>query len=116
MNSILLDTCSMKLLSLVLMQWVLFCFQKSLLPPLPPDVVVSFYIQAQKLFFAVYLLSQTQGNVKFDVFQAECTIPWLSEAILLYSDALQLCQQLKDKVDMQFWMIFSISQFEFFVC
>jgi hypothetical protein len=71
---------------------------KSLLPQLPPDVVVSFYIQAQKLYFAVYLLSQAQGSVKFDVFQAECTIPWLSKTILLYTDALQLCQELKDKI------------------
>jgi len=71
---------------------------KSLIPNLPSDLTVSFYIQAHKLIFAVYLLSQAQGHVKFDTFQAECSVPWLSEVIALFSDALQLCQQLKDKI------------------
>jgi len=71
---------------------------KSLMPNLPSDLTVSFYIQAHKLIFAVYLLSQAAGHVKFDTFQAECSVPWLNDVIVLYSDALQLCQQLKDKV------------------
>jgi len=75
---------------------------RSLLPVMPSDLAVSFYIQAHKLIFAVYLMSQAQGNVKFDSYQAECPAPWLSEVLLHYSDALQLCQQLKDKI-----MVFS---------
>jgi len=71
---------------------------KSLIPNLPSDLTISFYIQAHKLIFAVYLLSQQQGHVRFDTFQAECSVPWLNEVIVLYSDALQLCQQLKDKI------------------
>lgn len=30
--------------------------------------------------------------------QAEISIPWLSEALVLYTLGLQACQQLKDKV------------------
>jgi hypothetical protein len=71
---------------------------KSLLPALPSDLAVSFYIQAHKLIFAVYLISQAQGNIKFDSFQAECNVPWLSDVLIHYDDALQLCQQLKDKI------------------
>jgi hypothetical protein len=73
-------------------------FQKSLLPALPSDLAVSFYIQAHKLTFAVYLMSQTQGGVKFESFQAESCVPWLSDVLLHYTDAIQLCQQLKDKI------------------
>jgi len=71
---------------------------KSLLPALPAELAVSFYIQAHKLIFAVYVMTQAQGDVKFDSFQTDCCVPWLSEVLLHYSDALQLCQQLKDKI------------------
>lgn len=74
---------------------------KSLQPPLPGDLALSFYVQSHKLVFAVYhILSKeaTQGPLKFDVFQAESSVPWLSEAIVLFTVSLQLCQQLKDKV------------------
>lgn len=30
--------------------------------------------------------------------QAEASVPWLSEVLALFTIALQLCQQLKDKV------------------
>lgn len=71
---------------------------KNLHPPLPPDVVVSFYIQSHKLMFAVYHILRHHGTTKFDVFQSECSVPWLNEAIVLFSMALQQCQQLKDKI------------------
>ncbi len=50
-------------------------------------------------------MSQAQGSVKFDSFQAECCAPWLSEVLLNYADALQLCQQLKDKVSPIFQLL-----------
>lgn len=75
---------------------------KSLIPALPAELAVSFYIQAHKLVFAVYAMTQAQGDVRFDCFQMECCAPWLSEVLLHYADALQLCQQLKDKI-----MVFS---------
>ncbi|XP_064461093.1 protein rogdi-like isoform X1 [Ornithodoros turicata] len=72
---------------------------KSLQPPLPNDVAVSFYVQSHKLIFAVYHIQKdSHGQVKFDVFQAETSIPWLSEVLVLFTVALQLCQQLKDKI------------------
>lgn len=36
--------------------------------------------------------------MKFDSCQAECSVPWLNEVLVLLTVALQLCQQLKDKV------------------
>lgn len=36
--------------------------------------------------------------MKFDSCQAECSVPWLNEVLILFTVALQLCQQLKDKV------------------
>lgn len=45
--------------------------------------------------------------MKFDSSQAECSVPWLNEVLVLFTVALQLCQQLKDKVSQlikfKFW-------------
>jgi len=98
-----------------------FCFQKSLAPSLPEDLAISFYIQSHKLIFAVYQLSNVHGTMKFDSHQAECSIPWLNEVLVLFTVALQLCQQLKDKVmlyttffDPVVGPTFSVLQFESF--
>lgn len=72
--------------------------QKSLSPNLPDDLAISFYLQSHKLIFAVYQLTNIQGTMKFDSCQAECSVPWLNEVLILFTVALQLCQQLKDKV------------------
>lgn len=71
---------------------------KSLAPPLPNDVAVSFYIQSHKLIFAVYQVGMVQNKVKFDTSQAECSVPWLNEVLVLLTVGLQTCQQLKDKI------------------
>ncbi|CAH0391003.1 unnamed protein product [Bemisia tabaci] len=71
---------------------------KSLTPNLPEDLAISFYIQSHKLIFAVYQLSNIHGTMKFDTVQAEASIPWLNEVLVLFTVALQLCQQLKDKI------------------
>ena len=68
-------------------------------PTLPDDVAITFYVQSHKLILAVYQSITTRGsNTKSDAYQAECTIPWLNEVLVLFTVALQLCQQLKDKV------------------
>ncbi|XP_044731762.1 protein rogdi [Chrysoperla carnea] len=71
---------------------------KSLSPNLAEDLAISFYIQSHKLIFAVYQLSNNHGTMKFDSCQAECAVPWLNEVLVLFTVALQLCQQLKDKI------------------
>lgn len=71
---------------------------KSLSPNLPDDLAISFYLQSHKLIFAAYQLSNIQGTMKFDSSQAECSVPWLNEVLVLFTVALQLCQQLKDKI------------------
>lgn len=71
---------------------------KSLSPNLPEDLAISFYIQSHKLIFAAYQLTNVQGTMKFEKWQAECSVPWLNEVLVLFTVALQLCQQLKDKV------------------
>lgn len=72
--------------------------QKALSPNLPEDLAISFYLQSHKLIFAVYQLTNIQGTMKFDSSQAECSVPWLNDVLVLFTVALQLCQQLKDKV------------------
>uniref|UniRef100_T1GMS1 Protein rogdi n=1 Tax=Megaselia scalaris TaxID=36166 RepID=T1GMS1_MEGSC len=70
---------------------------KSLSPNLPEDLAISFYLQSHKLIFAVYQLTNIQGTMKFDSCQAEFSVPWLNEVLVLFTVGLQLCQQLKDK-------------------
>jgi len=70
-----------------------------LAPPLPSDIAVSFYIQSHKLIFAVYQVTMVHGALKFDTSQAECSVPWLNEVLVLLTVGLQTCQQLKDKVN-----------------
>ncbi|XP_053662954.1 protein rogdi [Anopheles marshallii] len=71
---------------------------KALSPNLPEDLAISFYIQSHKLIFVAYQLTNFQGTMKFDSCQAECSVPWLNEVLVLFTVALQLCQQLKDKI------------------
>ncbi|KAL1140990.1 hypothetical protein AAG570_000916 [Ranatra chinensis] len=71
---------------------------KCLVPNIAEDLALSFYIQSHKLVFAIYQVSSVQGSMKFDALQAEASIPWLNEVLVLFTVALQLCQQLKDKV------------------
>jgi protein rogdi len=71
---------------------------KSLSPNLPEDLALSFYIQSHKLIFATYQLTNNQGQMKFESTQAECSVPWLNEVLVLFTVSLTLCQQLKDKV------------------
>nr|CAG4646459.1 EOG090X0AKT [Macrothrix elegans] len=71
---------------------------KTLTPPLPSDLAVSFYLQAHKLIFAVYHLTQAGGTVKFETLQSESPVTWLNEVLVLLSIALHRAQQLRDKV------------------
>ncbi|KAK3873633.1 hypothetical protein Pmani_024383 [Petrolisthes manimaculis] len=71
---------------------------KSLTPPLPGDIAVSFYLQAHKLVLAVYHLSSVGGTMKFESVQAECSIPWLSPVLVCFTTALHLTHQLRDKI------------------
>ncbi|XP_022193711.2 protein rogdi isoform X1 [Nilaparvata lugens] len=71
---------------------------KSLTPNLPEDLAISFYIQSHKLVLAVYQLTNIGGQMKFETSQAEASVPWLNEVLVLFTVALQLCQQLKDKI------------------
>lgn len=68
------------------------------MPNLPDDLAISFYLQSHKLIFAVYQLTNVQGTMKFDSFQADSSVPWLNEVLVFLTVSLQLCQQLKDKV------------------
>lgn len=71
------------------------------LTPLPPkDIAISFYIQSHKLICAVYhsFEKDSHSNPRFDIYQAESSIPWLSEVLVLFTVGLQTCQSLKDKL------------------
>uniref|UniRef100_A0A1B0AJ03 Protein rogdi n=1 Tax=Glossina pallidipes TaxID=7398 RepID=A0A1B0AJ03_GLOPL len=72
---------------------------KSLSPNLPEDQAISFFLQCHKLVIAVYQLLNVQGTVKMEATQAECSVGWLNEVLVLFTVALTLCQQLKDKIN-----------------
>ena len=48
--------------------------------------------------FAVYQIIHKDGASRFETHLAEASVPWLNEVLVLFTVALQLCQQLKDKV------------------
>ena len=79
-------------------------FQKGLSPPIPAELVLSFYLNGWKLILAVYhIVVDPKTNMsKFNRYQAECVIPWVNDVLLLLTVALQSTQQLKDKVSLKF--------------
>ncbi|XP_061329854.1 cytokine-like nuclear factor N-PAC isoform X9 [Pezoporus flaviventris] len=97
---------------------------KMFTPALPPDILVNFYINLNKLCLTVYQLHVLQpgttknvklaggsilhnpgaifefGNQRYEVshvHKVECVVPWLNDALVFFTVSLQLCQQLKDK-------------------
>ncbi|XP_071493693.1 protein rogdi homolog [Diadema setosum] len=99
-------------------------YTKSLTPPLPHESMVNFYIQGTKLVLHTYYLhpaapqkahhhqkgmssSESKsrlldvGPVKYELFSqttVECAIPWVEEVTACLTFAIQLCQELKDKI------------------
>ncbi|XP_037089614.1 protein rogdi-like [Pollicipes pollicipes] len=71
---------------------------KSLRPPLPGDIAVSFYVQGHRLMLAVYHLVPQQGSMRFDSFLAECVIAKLETVLEGYTQTFQMCQQIKNKL------------------
>ena len=92
----------------------IFLLQKSLNPNLPENLAISFYIQSYKLVLAIYQLENAHGNVKYETQQAECSVPWLNDALVLLTIALQLCQRLKDKVSLNKIILNFFTLFEIF--
>ncbi|XP_041264992.1 putative oxidoreductase GLYR1 isoform X3 [Onychostruthus taczanowskii] len=98
---------------------------KMFTPVLPPDILVNFYINLNKLCLTVYQLHVMQpsttknfkpaggsvlhnpgamfefGSQRYEVshvHKVECVVPWLNDALVFFTVSLQLCQQLKDKI------------------
>ncbi|KAM6424090.1 protein rogdi homolog isoform 1-T1 [Liasis olivaceus] len=98
---------------------------KMFTPGLPPDILVNFYINLNKLCLTVYQLHPLQpnstknfrpaggsilhnpgamfeySNQRYEVshvHKVECVVPWLNDALVFFTVSLQLCQQLKDKI------------------
>uniref|UniRef100_A0AAQ5XFP5 Protein rogdi homolog n=1 Tax=Amphiprion ocellaris TaxID=80972 RepID=A0AAQ5XFP5_AMPOC len=99
---------------------------KMFTPPMPGDVMVNFYINLSKLCLTVYQLHVLPPNTtknfkpagssvlhnpgamfelnnnRFEVshvHKVECVVPWLNDTLVFFTISLQLCQQLKDKVN-----------------
>lgn len=74
---------------------------RGLMPAIPPELALSFYLQGYKLIFAVYhiVADPKTGVTKFNRYQAEAVVPWVNDVILYLTIALQTAQQLKDKVN-----------------
>lgn len=71
-------------------------------PAIPQNVAMSFYIHGSKVILAIYLLHMN-GHQRMDVsqrIQMEAEVQWLNEAVVLFTVALQQCQQLADKITM----------------
>ena len=71
---------------------------KSLQPPLPGDIAVSFYVQGHRLMLAVYHLVPQHGSLMFDMFLAECCLPRLETALSGLTRTYQMCQEVKNKL------------------
>jgi len=72
---------------------------QSIRPALPLDHSISFYVQAHNLVCSVYQLSQNNSGPQIRAeYQAETSIPFLSEVLVFLSLGLQTCQQMKDKL------------------
>lgn len=72
---------------------------QTLVPPVPNDTALSFYIHSSKLIMSLYNINHTsQGRIEITSRQQlECTVQWLNEAVMLLTLALQQCQRLRDK-------------------
>lgn len=84
-----------------------FVLKKMLVPNLPEDLAISFYIQSHKIVFAVYQIQPNtdHGQTTFNTLQAEASVPWTNEVLVLFTVALQLAQQLKDKVKLNLFIL-----------
>lgn len=98
---------------------------KMFTPSLPSEVLVNFYVNMNKLCLTVYQLHLLQPNsakhfkpsgsavlhnpgAMFEynnqrwevthIHKVECVVPWLNDTLVFLTIALQLCQQLKDKI------------------
>uniref|UniRef100_A0A6G1SG67 Protein rogdi n=1 Tax=Aceria tosichella TaxID=561515 RepID=A0A6G1SG67_9ACAR len=72
---------------------------QSISPALPLDYTISFYVQANNLVCSVYQLSQSNNRAQVkNEYQAEVSIPFLSDVLILLGLALQVCQQMLDKI------------------
>lgn len=72
---------------------------QSIRPALPLDFSISFYIQAHNLVCSVYQLSQSPSGPQIRAeYQAEISLSFLSEILVFLSLGLQICQQIKDKL------------------
>jgi hypothetical protein len=72
---------------------------QSISPALPLDYTISFYIQANNLVCSVYHLSQSNNRAQVkNEYQAEVSIPFLSDVLVSLGLALQVCQQMLDKI------------------
>ncbi|KAK0087223.1 hypothetical protein PV325_001465 [Microctonus aethiopoides] len=82
---------------------ILGCLQRSRSCLIVPkkktiDDLIKSRNMSYKLVLAVYQLETTHGSLKYESQQAECSVPWLNDALVLLTIALQLCQRLKDKI------------------
>lgn len=72
---------------------------QSIRPALPLDFSISFYIQAHNLVCSVYQLVQGTNEPQIRAeYQADLSLPFLSEMLVFLSLGLQTCQQIKDKL------------------
>lgn len=73
---------------------------KSFVPPLPHDILLSFYLSSAKLVCAAYQVAQKEGSQTVTVYQAECQVPSLIELVQLLNTAFAVCHD--------FWANFAL--------
>jgi hypothetical protein len=69
-------------------------------PPLPPDLLLSYYVSSSKLVCAAYHLQPVQsaaGRQAFSVYQGECQLPYLVDLLHTLNSALHICEELRNK-------------------
>ncbi|VDN55178.1 unnamed protein product [Dracunculus medinensis] len=66
------------------------------IPPLPPDLVFSYYIGSTRLICAAYYTSfKANGMQNLSVIQSECQLPYLVDLLFSLNKALNTAQQFR---------------------
>lgn len=73
---------------------------KSFIPPLPHDILLSFYLSSAKLVCAAYQVAQKDGVQTVTVYQAEYPVPRLVELVQLLNVAFAVAHE--------FWANFAL--------
>lgn len=74
---------------------------KSFNPPLPSDILLSYYVSSTKIVCAAYqVISKANGVQNVNIYQAECKLPHLVEVLHLLNSSFSSIHELVSDLSM----------------